>query len=92
MGLFGDDRAEEIEALNQQIEEGVKRRKALAEKLVAERKVAEALRIELGKIQAELAAAKRAVAKARYRQKASVARANRFKAKLGSNSSAAIGS
>lgn len=92
MGLFGDDRAEEIEALQHQVKDSEGKRKALARELATERKTIEALRIELGKAQAELAAAKRAVAKARDRQKASVERANRFKAKLGEDSSLAVGS
>lgn len=92
MGLFGDDRTEEIGALQQQVSDGEAKRKALARELATERKTIEALRIELGKAQAELATAKLAVAKARDRQKASVERANRFKAKLGADSSPATGS
>lgn len=92
MGIFGDDRTDEIEALQRQIATGEVKRKELAKALATERKSTEALRIELGKAQAVLTAAKRAVTKARDRQKASVERANRLKAKLGSDSSQETGS
>jgi chromosome segregation ATPase len=87
MGIFGGDRpADEVEALQQQLREGEAKRKVLATALAEERKQTAALRIELGKANGELAAARRAVAKARQRQKASVERANRFKAKLDNTS------
>jgi|GEM_PF-3891631 len=82
MGFFGEDRTEEIEDLKQQISDSEAKRKKLSVALAEERKRVEALRIDLGKVNAELATARRAVAKARGRQKASVERANRFKTKL----------
>jgi chromosome segregation ATPase len=82
MGIFGDDRTEEIEILRQQVVDGDVKRKNLAQELAAERKRIEAMGLALARANAELAYAKRAVQQARQRQKASVARANRFKAKL----------
>ncbi len=91
MGIFGDDKGEEIEALRKSLRDSEGKRKQLAQSLANERKRAEALEIELGKVRAELAEARRAVGKARDRQKDSVERANRFKAKLGSLSGVAHG-
>lgn len=82
MRIFGDDQSEEIAVLKRQIQESEAKRKLLAQTLATERKQSEVLTIALGKAVAELADAKRAVAKARDRQKASVERANRFKARL----------
>jgi chromosome segregation ATPase len=79
--MFDRNKANEIEAMRQQLQESDAKRKALATTLADERKQIAALRIELDKANAEVAAARRAVTKARQRQKASVARANRFKAK-----------
>ena len=82
MGIFGDGKADEIEALRAMVKDSEAKRKQLAQVLADERKRAEGLEIELGKVRAELVEAKRAVGKARDRQKASVERANRFKARL----------
>jgi CHASE3 domain sensor protein len=92
MGIFGDGKADEIEALRAMVKDSEAKRKQLAQVLADERKRAESLEIELGKVRAELVEARRTVAKARDRQKSSVERANRFKARLASLSGVAEGS
>lgn len=88
MGLFSntDERDGEISALRAQAEQDSKAKKRLAAELAEARKRADILAIEVGKTKAELAEARQQVARIRQRQKASVERANRFKARLGASS------
>ncbi|WP_186229397.1 hypothetical protein [Burkholderia gladioli] len=85
MGLFGGDGKQESALLTQQLHESEARKKQLAAALKAEREKSQALEIQLGKVNAELVEARRAVARARAKQKASVERANRFKVRLTSS-------
>lgn len=73
---------QQIDTLNQQIQDGAKRRKKLAQMLTEEREKVAALEIRLGKAIADLNDAKRSVARTRKIARASVERANRFKDKL----------
>lgn len=84
MGLFGNDK-QAGSVLIQQLQESEARRKQLAASLKIERERSQALEDQLGKANAELAEARRSVARARARQKASVERANRFKARVTSD-------
>ena len=81
MAIFGADRSSEVEALKLQLQDSETKRKALSVALATEKKRADALASELQIAQASLQSAKQSVEKARKRQKASVERANRFKAK-----------
>ena len=82
MGIFGDDIGAQLYALRQQLEACEAQRKVQAQELAAERKRSAKLSIELEKAAANVEAAQRAVQKMRARQKNSVARANRLKARL----------
>lgn len=82
MGFFGDDKSVQIGALQKEKDElGAKANRIYAA-LVEARGRIERLERALAVANAEVASARRLVAKARERQKASVERANRFKSKL----------
>lgn len=87
MKIFGDDIGAQLNALRQQLEACETQRKAQAQELAAERKRSAQLSIELEKAAANVEAAQRAVQKMRARQKNSVERANRLKARLAGVSS-----
>lgn len=84
MKLFGggDEQDAEIQALRGSLEESVKAKKRLAVTLAEERKRCSELVVEVDKWKTEAENARQAVQQARQRQKASVERANRFKAQL----------
>ena len=85
MAIFGSDSktGQQIDELLLQLQESESARKKLLANLAeANRKIAE-LENNLAMKEAKLNEALRAVTKARKRQKNSVERANRFKAKLG---------
>ncbi|HUW51551.1 MAG TPA: hypothetical protein VMV75_11110 [Sulfuricella sp.] len=79
MGFFGDDKADEIEALQQQIRDGETKRKKLAEALATERKRAADLAALIEKYKIETEQARAAVRAARRRQNFSVEKAKRLK-------------
>lgn len=87
MGIFdGGDVARletELARLREIASKSEAARKKLAADLAAERQRAETLEIELGKSQSQVAEAKRQLVQARQQRRASVARANRLKARLG---------
>lgn len=82
MGIFGDDKTAKIEALQGQIAKSEEKAKGLAAELARERAKTAALQAEIEAGKAQLDQAKAAMVRTRQRQKASVERANRFKAKL----------
>lgn len=85
MAIFGSDSktGQQIDELLLQLQESESARKKLSANLAeANRKIAE-LENNLAMKEAKITEALRAVTKARKRQKNSVQRANRFKAKLG---------
>jgi len=91
MGIFGDGGAQEIADLQQRVNVLSSEKKQLGQKLAQAQQRAAELTAEIERMRAEVAKAQRSVQRARQRQKASVARANRFKARLGIASSAAEG-
>lgn len=82
MGIFSDDKTEEIEALKERIAKSDARAKALAAELAQERAKTAAMQGEIEAGKAQLEQVKATMMRTRQRQKASVERANRFKAKL----------
>lgn len=82
MRIFGENMSAELNTLRQQLEACEVQRKALAGQLAEERKNSAKSVIEIEKAAAEVQAAKSAVQKMRARQKNSVERANRLKARL----------
>ncbi|CAJ0808530.1 hypothetical protein LMG19087_00245 [Ralstonia wenshanensis] len=82
MGFFCDDKSAQISALQQEKDELGARAKKIYAALIEARSRIEQLEGALAVANAEVASAKRLVAKARERQKASVERANRFKSRL----------
>lgn len=87
MGIFDGGEVAKLEAEIARLKEIATKsessRKKLAVDLAAERQRSEALEIELGKSQSQVAEAKRQLVQARQQRRASVARANRLKASLG---------
>ncbi|MGN8064914.1 hypothetical protein ACTJK4_24970 [Ralstonia sp. 22111] len=82
MGFFGDDKSAQIAALQREKDElGAKANKIYSAYVEARGRIQQ-LEGALAVANAEVASAKRLVAKARERQKASVERANRFKSQL----------
>lgn len=90
MGIFGDDKTAEIEALQARIAKSDARSKALAAELAQERAKTAALQAEIEAGKAQLEQVKAAMVRTRQRQKASVERANRFKAKLSTGLSTGV--
>ncbi len=81
MALFGDGNDEQIQALQAEVERLREANKKGSAELASARQQAVDLKAELTQSQALIEAARAAVLKARKRQKNSVERANRFKAK-----------
>ena len=79
MGIFGDNNAEEVEALKRQIRDGEAKRKKLAEVLATERKRTADLAALIEKYKIEAEQARKAVRAARRRQNFSVEKAKRLK-------------
>lgn len=84
MGLFGgvDERDTKIENLHRRVMELTTSRKKMAEDLASAQARSTELVAELEKWKAEIEQLKSALLKMRRHQKASVERANRFKARL----------
>ena len=87
MGFFGDDKAEEIAGLQRQLNESEVKRKRLAAALSDARQQIAEIATEKEKLIVQLEKARQTAQQARRRQKASVERANRFKARLNEDSS-----
>lgn len=84
MGIFGGSEKEaEVTRLKEELKRVQTERKKLAAELGQERAKAEGLAGQIEQGKAELRKIKAALIKARQRQKGSVERANRFKARLG---------
>lgn len=81
MGLFGESNTGQLEALQLEVNKLRDGNKKGSAELAAERLRVTQLQGDLERIRIELDSARSAVLKARKRQKNSVERANRFKAK-----------
>lgn len=90
MGIFSDDKSAEIDGLRAQIVKSEEKAKALAGELARERAKTAALQAEIEAGKAQLDQVKAAMVRTRQRQKASVERANRFKAKLSTGLSTGV--
>jgi chromosome segregation ATPase len=90
MGIFGDDRSEELSQTKEGLKKSEAARKRLSADLADARSQIAELSTRLAQLTADLGRVQSALRKARQRQKASVERANRFKAKLVNTSSTGL--
>lgn len=90
MGIFSEDKTAVIEGLQAQIAKLTTEKRDLAEKLRASQAKNGALQLEIAAAGVEVEKFKSLLGKAKQRQKASVERANRFKAKLSTEVSSGV--
>lgn len=82
MGLFGDDKKDELERITSAFTKADASRKRLAAELAADRTKTAGMQAKIDEGQVEIERLKGKLLKVKLRQKASVERANRFKAQL----------